>query len=120
MFSLIAAGWLALLVTEPTALHVCAVHADGMSHAAAPHSAHFARMPGHGKTPSHEHSSKCTCLGAASYANAVVIPRTDETLFCDAPVATVAELPATADVLPPPSAPFFLPYSNGPPVTIAS
>jgi hypothetical protein len=121
VFSILSGAWLVLLLAEPRALQVCAVHADGMSHAAGAHDGgRAARMPSHEKAPGHDHSSKCTCLGASSYTNAIAIPSVEETVFADAPVATATQLPTTADVPPPSSTPFFLPYPNGPPVVIAS
>ncbi len=122
IFSLLAGAWVVLLLAEPRVLHVCSVHADGMDHVASAHgdAGHSATMPSHGKAPGHEHSAKCTCLGASSQSNSVVIPSVEESAFTDAPVAIAAELPATADAPPPSPSPFFLPYPNGPPVTIAA
>ena len=122
VFSILSGAWLVLLLAEPRALHVCAVHADGMGHVAVAHGdgGHAARMPSHGKAPGHDHSAKCTCLGASSHANAIAIPSVEETVFADAPVATATQLPATTDVPRLLSSPFFLPYPNGPPVAIAS
>jgi len=120
VLSLLAGSWLILLLAEPRVLHVCAVH-DGVGQVASAHGGgHSSTMPSHGKAPSHEHSAKCTCLGASSYSNSVVIPSVEESAFADAPVAIAPELPATADAPPPSPSPFFLPYPNGPPVTIAS
>lgn len=122
VFSLLAASWLVFLLAEPRVLHVCAVHADGMGHVASAHGdgGHSATMPSHGKAPGHEHSAKCTCLGASSHSNSVVIPSVEVAAFADAPVAIALDLPATAAAPPPSPSPFFLPYPNGPPVTIAS
>jgi hypothetical protein len=121
-FSILSASWLVLLLAEPRVLHVCAVHADGMGSVASTHDdgGHSATMPSHGKAPSHEHSSKCTCLGASSYSSSVVIPSVEVSAFAEAPVAIARELPATADAPLPSPSPFFLPYPHGPPVTIAS
>ena len=122
VFSILSGGWLVLLLAEPRALHVCAVHADGMGHVSGARGGggHAPQMPFHGKAPGHDHSSKCTCLGASSYANAIAIPSVEDTIFADAAVATATQLPATTDVPPLSSPPFFLPYPNGPPVAIAS
>ena len=121
VFSILSGAWLVLLLAEPRALHVCAVHADGMGHVSGAHGdGHAPQMASHGKAPGHDHSSKCTCLGASSHANAITIPSVEETIFADAPVATATQLPTTTDVPPPSSSPFFLPYPNGPPVAIAS
>ena len=121
VLSILSGAWLVLLLAEPRALHVCAVHADGMGHVAGTHDGgHTARMPSHGKAPGRDHSSKCTCLGASSHANAIAIPSVEETIFADAPVATATQLPTATDVRPPTPSPFFLPYPNGPPVTIAA
>ncbi len=120
LFSLLAGSWLVLLLAEPAKLHVCAVHTDGMVHAAMHHSDAHTTTASHRTSGGHEHSAKCTCLGASSYANAVVIPKVEETSFADGPVAVVADLPATAEATPPSPSPFFLPYPNGPPIAIAS
>lgn len=120
--SLVAGTWLVVLLAEPRVLHVCAVHADGMGHVASAdgEGGHSPTMPSHGKAPGHEHSAKCTCLGASSHSNSVVIPSVVESFFADAPVAIALELAATADAPPPSSSHFVLPYPNGPPVPIAS
>lgn len=115
MFSLLSGVWLVLLLAEPPGLHVCAVHGEGAPHAAAPMMAHG----GHGQAPTHEHSAKCTCLGASSHASAVLIRTVAEILFADPPVVVAAEIPTTASIRPQSPSPFFLPYSNGPPSAAA-
>lgn len=119
--SIVSGLWLVLLLAEPRALHVCALH-DGVGHAAFSHGGadHSATMPSREKAPAHQHSATCTCLGASSHASSVVIPSVEVSAFADAPVAIAPEVPATADAPTPSPSPFFHPYPNGPPVTIAS
>jgi hypothetical protein len=113
IFSVVSASWLVLLLAEPPALHVCAVHGSAMQHATTPHSAHE-------KSPAHEHSSQCSCLGTSSYSNPVVISSVEETEFAEAPIVFVASVPTDVSVAPASSSPFFLPYPNGPPAAIAA
>jgi hypothetical protein len=122
ILSLLWGSWLALLFAEPRVLHVCAVHADGMSHAGAEpgHTSRSASMLSHGPGHRQEHSTKCTCLGVSSHANAVVIPSAQEKFVADSRIVVTPQLFATADAPPPVASPFFLPYPNGPPVAIAS
>jgi hypothetical protein len=113
VFSLLSATWLALLLAELPGLHVCAVHGSAVEHASSAHSAHQ-------KSPAHEHSAQCSCLGASSHSNPVVISSFDETEFIEARIIVVTAVPTRDFVAPlsPPS--FFLPYPNGPPAAIAA
>ena len=122
ILSILSGAWLVLLLAEPRVLHVCAVHADGMGNVASAHSdaGHSSTTHSHGRAPGHEHSAKCTCLGASSHANAIVFPSVEEITFSDEPVAIAAQLPPAPDAPPSSDSPFFLPYPNGPPVTDAS
>ncbi|HUQ19897.1 MAG TPA: hypothetical protein VM099_09820 [Gemmatimonadaceae bacterium] len=112
IFSLLSGVWLVLLLAEVPGLHVCAVHDQGAEHSAF---AHVMTHGAHGKAPTHEHSAKCSCLGASSHAGAVLIRSVAETLFVDPPVVVAAHIPTTATIRPQSPSPFFLPYPNGPP-----
>jgi len=112
IFSVVSVCWLVLLLAEPPALHVCAVHGSAMQHATA-HSIHK-------KSPAHEHSSQCSCLGTSSHSNPVVISTVEETEFTEAPIVVAAHIPATAEAAPVSPSPFFLPYPNGPPAAKAA
>jgi hypothetical protein len=113
VFYLLQASWLVLLLAEPPAIHVCAVHGSSIEHVSIGHSAHH-------KAPAHEHSAQCSCLGASSHSNPVVISSFDETEFTEARIIVVAAVPTRVFAAPvsPPS--LLLPYPNGPPAAIAA
>jgi hypothetical protein len=124
VFSAIVAAWLAIVLAEPAALHICAEHdarpdalvAASQSHAAGGHDhaamEHGARSPsGHADAPA---AHQCACLGhcvgssAAGSAPVVVVEAGSIRL-------AVGAIWRGDDGFSPPGHEFLLPFANGPP-----
>ena len=120
VLALCSALWLVVLIAEPAALHVCAIHSESMAQATGmSHHHEGSALPGPRK-PGHQHSAQCTCLGASSHSLPVALPRTVEGTFDVWVVATTAEIPVEADATPRLAPAFLHPYSNGPPGATAT
>jgi hypothetical protein len=115
-FAALFALWFAVSLTEPAALHACAMHGGGAvaghHHASA---AHASAAHDQGPSGSHGAPKHCTCLGSCTTSNgSAIVPSADTSIGAVATLNDVVELPAfRARVVTAP--PFFLPFANGPP-----
>lgn len=111
-----AATWLALVLAELPALHVCSVHSLAPVQAVAANAS--AASENHATHPpqnqSHEHGKQCSCLGSVTHPPAVAIQKPATLFFGELILERSPVLPAGDETLPPPPE-FSLPFSNGPP-----
>ena len=121
-FASLFAVWFAVSLAEPAMLHACrmhGMHTAGAASMAPVHAAHHAHGALHGAVPDSQRTSHpashCTCLGSCTASSAgAVLPAPAESLRASA--AFVAAAPIHAVVARAiTSAPFVLPYANGPP-----
>lgn len=120
----LTAIWLALVLAELPALHVCSVHrlasngdlaASGASKAAAAHTAH------HPEGQSHHHGKQCNCLDSANQSPTLALLSHRASLVAEPPVvAQIALLLPPADETFPPPPEFRLPFPNGPPAFLST
>lgn len=127
------AAWLAALMAEPLAMHVCPMHAvhtagasAGASHGAGAsasvgHAGHVAtahaegtEAPGHPGGSDGEGNPSCMCLGSACTSAAAAVAPASITFVAHALVA-VADQPAFTAFGPPCDAARRLPFATGPP-----
>lgn len=127
-FAAVLAPWVVAVVSEPAALHECAMHS---AHGIPAFTAQMHGMSGHvhGMTPSGQFASRgtpsddaagkyCTCLGGCCAATILMLPGLAELSF--APVSIRAERPAeSAERAVPAATEHLLPFANGPPATRA-
>jgi hypothetical protein len=112
--------WLTLLLAEPAALHICAVHSDGMGHAMVPSTHHAESAPQGAENPGHRHSAQCSCLGASVHSAPVDLPAAPVLAVETTLVLTPVVIPIGPDEAATAAPDFLLPYPNGPPVTNAA
>jgi hypothetical protein len=128
VFAAVLAPWVVVVMSEPAALHECAMHSAHAIPASAAHthgmSAHVHGMTGSEHlapqgSPSHDAASKyCTCLGGCCAATILALPGVAELSF--APIGIRAERPAeSAERSAPATTEHLLPFANGPPATRA-
>ena len=118
--ALCSALWLVVLIAEPAALHVCAIHSESMAHATGMSHHHAgSALPGPQKS-GNQHSAQCTCLGASSHSLPIALPKTIEGTFDVWVVTTSTEIPVEAGAAPRAAPAFLHPYSNGPPGATAA
>ncbi|SRR6266542_4817204 len=120
LFAQLSAVWLVLLLTEPAAIHVCAVHTGSMSHGmeASPH--HSPTAQSHDRNSGHHHSAQCSCLSTSSRTTLVLLADAAEVTFDVPAILAAAPTPVEFATAAPSPPDFLLPYPNGPPAPIAA
>jgi hypothetical protein len=125
-FAAVFAPWVVVVMSEPAALHECAMHSvHGTALSAAP----MPGLPGHAHSmsghtvsqgaPGHGAALKyCTCLGGCCAATIPGLPGVAELSF--APVGIRAERPVeSAERAASEATEHLLPFANGPPAARA-
>lgn len=107
--SALLAVWLAIVLAEPAALHVCPAH-DGMAAESGGHGAHVHHDAEDSGVP-----AQCACLGHCAGASSPGLPSIAAGVPAPAWVIASAAVAVDFDFAAPP-VPHLLPFANGPPV----